>query len=75
MEGYGTVENYKRVYGGSAKVEKSKVSDDGNVNIAFSRSIVFPKELIQGFDKEYTEVVPKLEPTKEELDKIEARFD
>lgn len=44
------------------------MSNDGNVKIAFSRSIVFPKELIQDFDETYIEDVPKLEPTQEELD-------
>ena len=44
------------------------MSDEGYIKIAFSRSIVFPKELIQDFDEEYIEYVPKLEPTKEELD-------
>ena len=71
LESYGTAENFLRAYGGQVDFPEPELSQDGLLQIAFSRPIVFPTSLISEYDSDYIEVVPELKPTDEELQQIE----
>ena len=76
MEGYGTVDNYLRVYGGIVTSDDSNNKSDknGNLGISFSRPVIFPEELIREYNSNYIEQIPELKPTDEEMKEIEAQF-
>ena len=74
LESYGTAENFLRVYGGRVEFAEPSPSKDGNLSITFSRPLVFPKSLVEPYDRDYVEVIPKLEPTEEELEGIKQEY-
>ena len=76
LEGYGTVDNYLRVYGGTVISDNSRKESDqnGNFGIYFSRPVIFPTKLIQEYNSAYIEQVPELKPTDKELYEIKAEF-
>ena len=58
MRTYPTTERYLRVYGGAASIDKDNatdISDEGKLTIAFTRSLIFPNQLIRPFDEGYIE--------------------
>jgi len=58
MSTYATTEQYLRVYGGAASIDKDSVTDvskEGLLTIAFSRSLVFPNKLVKPYDEDYIE--------------------
>ena len=65
MQGYGTVDNYLRSYGGIVTSDNSKNKSDknGNLGISFSRPVIFPQELIKEYNSNYIEQIPELKPT------------
>ena len=75
MEGYGTEENYLRAYGGQVEFPEPEISKNGNLKIVFSRSIVFPQELIADYNSDYIEVVPELKLTEAEKEQIKKDYE
>lgn len=77
MQGYGTVENYLRAYGGLAITKEKDVIFDnqGVFSVPFSRPVVFPSELIKEYNTDYVTQIPKLEPTEQEMADIEEIFE
>ena len=75
LESYGTEENFLRAYGGRVEFPEPEPSKNGSLSIAFSRPLVFPQSLIAPYDSDYVEVIPKLQPTEEELAEIREAFE
>ena len=74
-DSYGTIENYKRSYGGAVKVKKTKFKKSGKLAITMNRDIVYPRPLIAKYDPTYVERVPPLKPTDEEIAQIRKEFE
>lgn len=54
----------------------AQISKSGELNIPFSRPIVFPLALLVDYDSSYTkEAVPRLQPDQSELDSLQREFE
>ena len=75
LQGYDTVDNYLRCYGGPVEVKEPVIDDNGLLTFSFSRPVVFPTSFLQDFNSSYVEQVPSLTPTDEELKEINFVFE
>ena len=51
------------------------MSNVGEVTIKFTRPVIFPNELLKGFDSDYVEDVPILTPTESEIKELRKVYD
>ena len=60
MQGYGTVYNYLRAFGGLVIAKESDVIFDkqGILSVLFNRPVVFPTELIKEYNTDYVAKIP-----------------
>ena len=64
-----------RLYGGRVEFPEPQLSKTGSLKIAFSRSLIFPTELIAEQNKVYAAVVPELKLPEEEEAKVREEFE
>ena len=75
LEDYDTEENWLKLYGGRVEFPEPQLSKTGSLKIAFSRSLIFPEELIAEQNKEYAPVVPELKLPEEEMAKVREEYE
>ena len=51
------------------------MSNVGEVTIKFTRPVIFPNELLKGFDSDYVEDIPILTPTEAEIKELRKLYD
>ena len=75
MESYRTADNFLRAFGGPVSSSEAALTEYGQLSVAFSRPVVYPAALLADLDPAYTEEVPELVPSKNELEEIQSLFD
>ena len=74
MSSYANPDGFLLAYGGTVVAERSPISEFGDFSLKFNRPLIYPEELCSEYIPGYTEVVPAVAPTPEELIAIEMEY-